>query len=95
MQPIENVIREISGEKYATASLIIPIVHCMEVAINKINLSTLFAIEFHQKLIAEIERRFKDVEYQEILAISTILDPRFKHIHFCNTLAMSSARHTY
>lgn len=47
--------------------------------------------EFKKKLLAVIEQKFKDHESNSILAISTILDPRFKKLHFQSALAAASA----
>jgi len=40
IQPVTNVITEISGSKYATCSIIIPIVHCMKAAITNFEPTT-------------------------------------------------------
>ncbi|KAG5339161.1 ZBED1 protein, partial [Acromyrmex charruanus] len=82
MKPIENVIWDISGESYSTCGIIMPIVHCMEATI-----STVLGEEFKERLPSEIQNRVKDFELNSILASSTILDPRFKKLHFKNALA--------
>lgn len=91
MEPIENVIKEISGDKYPTCSIIIPIIHCMRASIQNFDVSTKLAEQFKQKLLTSIDNRFLDFELNTILAISTILDPRFKKLHFQNAMAASSA----
>ena len=42
---------------------------------------------------SELERRFEHVESVLALAISTILDPRFKEMHFHNILAISKIKY--
>lgn len=98
LKSIENVITEISGDSYPTASLIIPIIHCMQIAISgwepnnlESDKVTRASMQFKNKLLTAIEHRFKDQELNLILAISTILDPRFKKLHFQSALAASSA----
>lgn len=99
LKPIENVIREISGDAYPTSSLIIPLIHCLRIAIESWepketegseSVATI-SLDFKRKLLAAMNRRFQDQELNLILAISTILDPRFKKIHFENRLAASTA----
>ncbi|CAH1969088.1 unnamed protein product [Acanthoscelides obtectus] len=38
-----------------------------------------------------MEKRFGDIENVEILAVSTLLDPRFIRLHFKNPLACANA----
>lgn len=99
LTPIEKVITEISGDSYPTASLIIPIIHCMQVALcswepKKSEVSDIVtetSMQFKNKLLAAAEQKFKDLELNSILAISTILDPQFKKLHFQCALAASTA----
>ncbi|XP_011859727.1 PREDICTED: zinc finger BED domain-containing protein 1-like, partial [Vollenhovia emeryi] len=99
LTPIERVITEISGDSYPTASVIIPIIHCMQVAIcswepkqlEVDNNVTETSIQFKNHLLALTEQKFKVLEFNPILAISTMLDSRFKKLHFQSALAASSA----
>ncbi|XP_039310411.1 zinc finger BED domain-containing protein 4-like [Solenopsis invicta] len=91
MKPVERVITEVSGDSYPTCSVIIPLVRCLKVAVRECNPLTRCGIEFKEKLEKAINIRFKDFELHKILAISNILDPRFKKIHFESALAASSA----
>lgn len=91
LKPIENVITECSGDTYVTSSLIIPIIRCMTIAIRTRTLCTEIGQQFQEKLLAESHRRFKDYESRELLAISTILDPRFKRMHFQKPLLAATA----
>lgn len=47
--------------------------------------------QFQEKLLTESHRRFKDYESRELLAILTILDPRFKRLHFQKPLHTATA----
>jgi len=49
MQPVANVITEISGSKYAICSIIIPIIHCMKAAITNFEPTTKLGKEFKKK----------------------------------------------
>lgn len=79
LKPVENVITECSGD---TSSLIIPIIRCMTITIKTRNPCAEIGQRLQEKLLAESHRRFKDYESRELLAISTILDLRFKRLHF-------------
>lgn len=80
--PIEFVTVEISGDSYPTSSLVIPIIHCMESKIKKCIPLTAEGNVFKHNILSEIQRRFKEIESYQILAVSTLLDPRYKRMHF-------------
>lgn len=89
--PIEFVTTEISGESYPTSSLVIPLIHCMEGTIRNCVALTVEGNKFRDNILCEIQQRFKDIESHKILAVSTILDPRFKRMHFQSPRAVSAA----
>ena len=92
MKPVECVITEVSGDSYPTCSVIIPLIHCLKVTIRERKPSTTSGREFKEKLEAAINNRFdKNFEFNKILAVSNILDPRFKKIHFEGALAAAKA----
>ncbi|XP_028982326.1 zinc finger BED domain-containing protein 4-like [Diachasma alloeum] len=91
MRPVESVIREISGSHYSTCSVIIRIVSCLTKSIRAMKLLTDEGIMFQNKLLEKINEKFANVEDHKLLAISTILDPRFKKLHFDHALAVSHA----
>lgn len=91
LQPIELVTREISGDLYPTCNIIIPLIRCMTKVINDCIPLTNYGINLKECILLEIERRFRDIERIQILTIATILDPRFKKIHFNQPIAVSSA----
>lgn len=47
--------------------------------------------KFKENLLNQINKKFQYLESTRILAISTILDPRFKRLHFKSALAASQA----
>ncbi|KYM96901.1 Zinc finger BED domain-containing protein 4 [Cyphomyrmex costatus] len=87
MKPIENVITEISGQSYPTCNVIISLVYCMKCIIHDNRPSTEIRIVFKENLQSAIENRCKNFENNEIMSIATILDPRFKKLHFEKALA--------
>lgn len=91
LRPIELVTKEIGGDSYPTCSIIIPIIQCMKNIINDYIPMTVDGENFKKKILLQIERKFQNIERYQILAISTILDPRFKKLHFEQPRAVSSA----
>lgn len=90
LRPLEAMTTQISGEKYATLSQIILLVHCGREQLNKINCRYETVRKLKEKIISEFERRFGQAEKSFLLATSTTLDPRFKKIHFNDPLAVST-----
>ena len=81
LAPFEAVTREISSEKYTSASKIIPI----SKGLQKLTLSHLVTMPrlLTQNLIADMRTRFLNMEENKLLASATLLDPRFKKTSFC------------
>lgn len=90
LRPLEAMTTQISGEKYATLSQVIPLVHCGRQQILKIHCASLVANKLKTIILKEFDRRFGAMEHSFLLAASTLLDPRFKKIHFQDPLALSA-----
>ncbi|XP_071568105.1 zinc finger BED domain-containing protein 4-like [Temnothorax nylanderi] len=95
LRPVECVTTEISGESYVTCSKIIPIVNCLVRTLEKLNIEHEISDCLHKNILRELRKRFvnedSNVERNAMLAISTLLDPRFKKLHFRSSLAVSTA----
>lgn len=91
LKPFELVSKEICGEKYVTCSKVIPIVNALLHEVHALNPESDLGKDLKQKLIIELQKRFSDIESNQILSIATIVDPRFKRLHFCKALACSDA----
>ena len=89
LRPLEAMTTQISGEKYATLSQVIPLTHCGLAQILKTHCKTATAIELKTCILAQFDRRFGKTEESFLLAASTLLDPRFKKIHFEDPIALS------
>lgn len=50
-----------------------------------------YGVNLKKNILLEIEQRFHNIERYQILTVSTILDPRFKKIHFQQPIAVSFA----
>ncbi|KYN16919.1 Zinc finger BED domain-containing protein 1 [Trachymyrmex cornetzi] len=96
LSPIELVTVEISREKYVTCSKIIPIVNCSMVTIDRLIPKTEVSASLKQNILNQIKQRFysekSNIEKNSFLAISTLLDPRYKKMHFHSITAVSYAQ---
>ena len=91
LQPLEFVSKESCGEQYITLSIIIPMINCLKTNIANFTTTIDCMKNVKQILEAEINRRFGKIEYCTHAAIATILDPRFKNIHFQDLQACGRA----
>lgn len=91
LNPLEQTTKEISGETYVTSSKVIPLINCLKNKITEFRALTCDIQNVKQITLAEIQKRFGSIEDNKILACATILDPRFKKIHFNNAVACSQA----
>lgn len=82
LKPFEVATKDISGEKYISGSLVIPLTNCLRTSLEKINLTSLISNRLKVELEKQIEKRLSPMEKNALLASATILDPRFKKIHF-------------
>ncbi|CAH1979242.1 unnamed protein product [Acanthoscelides obtectus] len=91
LKPLEFITNELSGESYVTISKVIPLINCLMHNIETINLETDIFLEAKQQLVAELKKRFGKIEFNSIIAMATILDPRFKNVHFKEPRALANA----
>lgn len=91
LQPLEEATREMSAEQYVTSSKVIPIINCIKQSIDRTTPQTAMAQELKMHLQAQFEQRFRAIESHTLLAISTLLDPRFKKTHFTSPMAVATA----
>lgn len=89
LHPLERLTKEVSSEKYVTVSKIIPLVNCCLENYKAIEPDSQIGRKLKASLQAEFSKRFGQIEKSFILATSTMLDPRFKQIHFQDALACS------
>ncbi|CAG9827342.1 unnamed protein product [Diabrotica balteata] len=89
LRPLEYITREASGEEYITISKIIPMLACVSNQLDMINLDLPLADNLKSKIKTELKKRFSKIEYNHAIAVATLLDPRFKNLHFQEPLAAS------
>jgi len=91
---IEKLTKELSTEKYVMSSKIIPVIVCTQNLIKNEKPVFNIAKKLQIKLLEEFAYRCGKLEYNPILSISTILDPRFKDIYFIEPQAKSKILNT-
>ena len=89
LKPLESVTKEVSGDTYITGSMVIPLQNCMEKQLTELVPFTDIGQQLKQETLVEISKRFGGIEGNSLLSISTLLDPRFKKLHFKNPLRLS------
>ncbi|CAH2087088.1 unnamed protein product [Euphydryas editha] len=94
LRPLEAATKEISGNKYCTGSKVIPLVRCMLCKLKTFITNEPLVMEVQKLVLKEINKRMVAIEQVSSLAIATILDPRFKKLHFEAPLACSNAVQT-
>lgn len=92
LRPIEQLTRELSTEKFVMSSKVIPIIFCTRNEIVKQDPTYAIAKHLKVKIIEELDYRFESLDQSTIQSICTILDPRFKDMHFKNPLSNSKAQ---
>ncbi|KAF2904065.1 hypothetical protein ILUMI_02110 [Ignelater luminosus] len=90
LRPIQAATKEVSADKYCTSSKVIPLIHCLLLKIKPLKLEESLAKELQSVILKEIDKRMGIIERVTSRAIATILDPRFKKMHFTNPIACSS-----
>ncbi|KAG8040803.1 hypothetical protein G9C98_001791 [Cotesia typhae] len=91
MKPVMIIISKISGDSYLICSMIIPSVAIMKKEISLSKPKTEEGIAFKAHLSASLDNQFKDIESFKILGITTILDPRYKKLHFQSAMSAANA----
>lgn len=90
-QPFEMLTKEISGQNYVTCSKIIPMVYSLTKSVENVQPNTALGSTTKTLILNEINKRFRNIEQVHLLAISTLLDPRFKKMYFRDKIACSQA----
>lgn len=91
MKAVTSAITVVSADLQPTISLIIPIFNCLTTEINSYLPQTGLGEEFKAQIQLHMSQRFKNLEKIPLLAEATLLDPRFKKLHFNDFEAASKA----
>lgn len=91
LKPFDYITTNLSGESYVTISQIIPMVNCLQSQLRDFTTTSQNVIDTKSMLLKELEKRFGQVELVPKIAIATVLDPRFKNLHFKDPVANSKS----
>lgn len=91
LRPFESATKDVSGEKYVSGSFVIPLINCIKTALQRINVVNDETQKLKEELYKQVEKRLDPQEKNVLLAAATILDPRFKRIHFTSPLNAANA----
>ena len=84
LKPVKAVTSAICDESSPTISLIGPLMtkllRCMEISENDDRLVK----DVKNCITSDLQNRYSDPHIQDILTLSTFLDPRFKTLHYCS-----------
>lgn len=86
LKPLKEVTQDISGQKYITLSLVLPLTHCMKSYIQGVQTTTDVGRALKKQLLQSISTRLETLEKVPLIAMATILDPRFKKMYFQNPM---------
>lgn len=80
LKPCEEVTKEISGQKYVTGSIVIPITTALISSIENLDTRnyTFAAQVLQQDLIGALKNRFGNLDKSRTFKVCMFLDPRFK-----------------
>ena len=91
LKPFESITKELSGENYITISKVIPMISCLMSQLNSFSPKIQSVSELRGSLIKEVDKRFGQIEFNNHVALATLIDPRFKSMHFRNPIACGRA----
>lgn len=97
LTPFKDATVEISGELYATSSLVLPLSHMLIANTAAFPLSqdsqqtTRVAEQLKKNLLEEAEKRLKPIEGNRLLFMATLIDPRFKRTYKFSSIHESHA----
>ncbi|XP_033218095.1 zinc finger BED domain-containing protein 1-like [Belonocnema kinseyi] len=91
LKPLEAITSEWSAEKYVTLSKVIPMINGLTEQLQTLEPNTAMGKQLKIVMLAEISKRFGQVEKVPMFAIATLLDPRFKKIDFKSSIDCSQA----
>lgn len=89
--PFKEATEEISGANYVTSSLAIPLTTLVTQVTDQATPSTSLGLIVKKALLKKVEDKLAPLERSSFLSVATILDPRFKRIHFTLPVVVSNA----
>lgn len=91
LRPIEYATKEACGEKFVTSSIVIPMVRLLKKKIMEAKITMEMPKKLKELLLVQWDKRFKDIEHCNLFSMATLIDPRFKNLHFDDKVALANA----
>jgi len=91
LEPFEWATRALSADKYATLSMIIPLMSSILIRLREIKSPVTAAENVRKALIKAVENRFNEIENDQVITSACLLDPRFKTNMFISTSSRIAA----
>ena len=82
LQPSNELTTVLSGEKYPTLSVVIPLLRGFQFTVRNLNTNTDIGQELKVRVLDTVTRRLFSFESNKIVAEACFLDPRFKKYGF-------------
>uniref|UniRef100_A0A8D8X7K5 Zinc finger BED domain-containing protein 1 n=1 Tax=Cacopsylla melanoneura TaxID=428564 RepID=A0A8D8X7K5_9HEMI len=82
LQVFVQATEQLSGEKYPTLAMVIPIVRGIQCSINMCSPGNEFGSMFKNNLVEHIRARFSEIERNRLSSTASFIDPRFKKLGF-------------
>ncbi|XP_014481789.1 PREDICTED: zinc finger BED domain-containing protein 4 [Dinoponera quadriceps] len=89
LRPLEFVAQECSTERYLAVSKVIPLISCALTEYKRSTQTKRLSQKLKEAILAELDGRFGRIEFVNAASFATILDPRFKNIHFRDAQALA------
>lgn len=78
LSPLQEFTDALSGEDYVSVSYLKPVLHLLRTTLEESENDTTLTKEIKSRVLHYIEEKYNDPVTQELLDITSFLDPRFK-----------------
>lgn len=90
-RPLKSVCDDLCSADYLSASKVIPLVQCLLASLAETWPETPAGVATKEMIVDQISEHYAGMEENEVYAVATLLDPRFKKSYFKNAAAKESA----
>lgn len=94
LEPLSIATNDISSETYLTSSMAIPVASILKDSIEKLDPKNEMGKALKESVLAQHKKRFGLIEQVPLLALSCILDSRFKKMYFKDPTSLAKVINT-
>lgn len=91
LKPFKKATNMLSGKLYTTGSQVIPVLRILRQKIDSCSSNDSLILDMKRDLLREFKGRFEYVESEPLLAMATVLDPRYKKVPSTSKILCSRA----